>query len=517
MKLQEYRIGRIDAKEEVIDDYAEGTEFFPSIYMLPTVAHQKKFDNKNYFIISGLKGVGKTALLRYLDDKLKAQESITHFILFKSNIAEAEREKLQKSSNFEIVQEVSGEHTFKQDFEDVWMWFLMQTIYDIFVSNEDLFESGADPKEFKELMSAFSPRSAIQKRSIFPKISNQRIEVIGDGGPIKTKYSADLSFDQNSSVPLYELSSAAFELIKQINNPNRSIYIFMDELDVFYGHRDQYDRDCRLVRDLIVVARKINREFAQEGVSIHVVVSVRSEVLRAPTMNMKEVDRIIRDFGVEIAWHFSGKDREHPLLKVLEHRVNQSRVLAGAEPFKDVWSEFFPHEVEMPNGRRFDIKEYILHRTWYRPRDLVQMLISLRTSYPQESVITQDMMLDIRSNFSDAVWTETKQELAAAFSEQQISGVKNIFNGWKSHFTFEEFRSRLTSRAAENRNVKMLYQEFGAEDLLLHLFRIGIVGNEYKISSGIKNIWSFRGEEDLLFDKQMVVHRAIRPALSIMS
>ena len=393
----------------------------------------------------------------------------------------------------------------------------MQTIYDIFLDNQDIFPAGADPKEFKELMSAFSLRSAIKKRSIFPKLQNQRVELVGDSGPIKAKYSADLSFDDRASVPLYELAGAAFELLKQINNPNREIYVFLDELDVFYGHRDQYDRDCRLVRDLIIVARKINREFAQERVPLNVIVSVRSEVLRAPTMNMKEVDRIVRDFGVEIAWHYSGQEKDHPLLKVLEHRINQSRLIAGFQSFNDVWSEFFPQEVKMRSGRVFDIKEYILHRTWYRPRDLVQLLISLKKLHPSEIKINEEMMLNIRGDFAEAVWTETKQELAATFSENQIAGVKNIFNGWQSHFTFEQFQSRLVRRSADNKNVNLIYKEFSCEDLLQHLFRIGIIGNEYKIPGGMKNRWSFRGEEDLLFDEQMVVHRAIRPALSIVS
>lgn len=87
LKLKDLQLGSLDAKNELIEDTDEVKELFTNSYVLPPNFDLDKFYQKKNYFITGLKGTGKTALLRYISIKLE-EDSNTYskFILFKSDL-----------------------------------------------------------------------------------------------------------------------------------------------------------------------------------------------------------------------------------------------------------------------------------------------------------------------------------------------------------------------------------------------------------------------------------------------
>ncbi|MGC8165029.1 DEAD/DEAH box helicase family protein, partial [Salmonella enterica] len=80
--------------------------------------------NGQKFFITGLKGTGKTALLRYFAiEAEREQRAHTLFILFKSEIREQDRREFDKVANTMMAyidQTDATDYTDQYDYEDIW-------------------------------------------------------------------------------------------------------------------------------------------------------------------------------------------------------------------------------------------------------------------------------------------------------------------------------------------------------------------------------------------------------------
>jgi hypothetical protein len=66
LKLKDIYFGNIDAKNELLNDSIDEIERFVNGFCLPPNIIIDDFLNKGKYFITGLKGIGKTALLRYI-------------------------------------------------------------------------------------------------------------------------------------------------------------------------------------------------------------------------------------------------------------------------------------------------------------------------------------------------------------------------------------------------------------------------------------------------------------------
>lgn len=121
--------GKPDAKDEINFD---GWDKFIKTFVVADHFNLDLLTNGNHCFISGFKGTGKTALLFYLDDKLKNndQSTCSSFIFFKEDFTDAKRAELQELSN-RVLSSISieqGALTEAKEFEYVWRWIILKQI-----------------------------------------------------------------------------------------------------------------------------------------------------------------------------------------------------------------------------------------------------------------------------------------------------------------------------------------------------------------------------------------------------
>lgn len=154
IKIRDLYAGKPDAKDEI---NFEGWNNFIKTFVVADHFNLNLLIDGNYCFITGFKGTGKTALLFYLDDKLKNidESTCSSFIFFKEDFTDAKRAELQELSK-RVLSSVSieqGALIKATEFEYVWRWiFFKQIVNDNEMYGRNLFVDDECWRKFEKII-----------------------------------------------------------------------------------------------------------------------------------------------------------------------------------------------------------------------------------------------------------------------------------------------------------------------------------------------------------------------------
>ena len=512
LKMKDLHVGMMDAKDELIKATPEVKERFIETYIIPENLDVKSFWEKHYCFITGLKGTGKTALLRYIG--IMAEEelnSLNSFILFKSNFNTYDKENMIRLIDKNFVN--SLENYSNADYEIIWKWLLHRHIVENISSNHGkdnlLFEGNPAWDTYEKFVTNPFPDTKFKK--IQKSLAKATVEINGAifDGNLGAKLGFEFNFDdiQTNKSKLNDAVSTADRLLADIIPLNRKIFIFVDELELSYESEESYRRDQILIRDLIISVYRMNQLFEKQSLNIKIICSVRSEVLLSVDASGKEVNKYISSYGYPIYWNEAcAVGTRHPLIELFINRIRLSEKNAGSHEVTSdkIWNKWFGSTTE---GQ--DMEQYILRLTWFRPRDIIRILTLAKTMRPSDETFDNKLFSHIIIEYSKDSWMETIEELKAKYNSEELKAIRKIFYGYYKEFTYEEFLIQVE-------NTKKLFNPIPnvlnkPDELLDDLFRIGVIGN---ISKGVQR-WASRGEEEILtgYMYNILVHPALRKYL----
>lgn len=510
VKLKDIYLGTTDAKNELLSSSPEEIKRFKDSFVAPPALNIGAYFEKNKYYVIGLKGTGKTALLRYISIKLDEEiNSISNFILFKSDVDEGLRKDFSKAARIQITKENSDDYD-GDDYETVWRWFIYRKIvYSIQGLDASPFQKNENLSSFMALVTSevIKPEETGLSRLI-PSIRKGHIEISNS-----PKLGLEFDWDENgrAKVNFNELVRRADNSFKNLDSDHQRLNIFFDELELNYQSSKQYKRDSHLVRDLIVSIEKLNAIAKQKGFNLCLYAAVRSEVLNSVDSLGKEINKPTADFGSTILWNRPGLDAvQQPILHIIKKRINNARIEAGIDSLteNELWKKYFPNNI---NDKISQV--YILHNSWYRPRDVVRLMLSVKDQYPDEESFTLQGLEAIRKMYSTASWVEITEELKAKYRPSDIEGIKYIFYGYKKICSFPQLSDRADKVAQDHKETALLLENNSLKEVVKDLFRIGVLGNINYKKDRIR--FSFRGDDEVLFDLNLFVHHALRAHLSI--
>jgi len=508
LKLKDIYLGSIDAKNELLANSPDERARFAASFVVPPNLTIEEFVQREKYYVLGLKGTGKTALLRYISIRLEeVEKAYSSFVLFKSEIDEDTRIEFGRTARL-LFAAANSESFEGADFEAIWRWFIYRKIVEATTINESSpFQQTSRWEEFKALVraEAMTNRPTGLMRLV-PKLTRGQIELSKD-----PKLSLDLEWDSkgHARMKFVDLVRKADAVFADLQPSSARLNLFFDELELSYSADSQYDRDVRLLRDLIVSIEKINGVCKAKGFELCLYAAIRSEVLSAVGSLGKEINKPLADFGTEILWNRPGHDASRqPLIYIIEQRLSSARGEHHMKPLKsqELWSAYFPAEVEKMAPQR-----YMLHQTWYRPRDIVRLLRSAQEQFPTESSFTAHVFLNIRKKYSTACWVEVTEELKTRYSSVGIDGIKKLLYGIRPPVAEKFLADRMTALRKVHSEVEHLAKKVSAPALIADLYRIGVLGN----SARGQMRWSFRGDDEVLPEQSLVIHNALRSYLSI--
>lgn len=428
MQLKDINFGKVDAKNELTEDSDIQKHQFEQAYLVPDYIDIDALKDGRKYIISGMKGTGKTALLRYVDIQLRKNlNNMTSFILFKSDFSAED-----KKGFYAKAENIVDEKEFKcysdmRDYESMWKWFFFNYIYNCIQNSNSkiFFQKDKSWDLFEKCIKCveLSDNPVIKGIGRFiPKIKQGRIKISMPG------FAAELGFEIGSDhclkfTDIVHKAEQLFENLSPVGENN--LYLLVDELEVSFENSKQYERDVTIIRDLVVTTEKLNSLFRRDNYNIYIITSIRSEVLNVVNATGKEINKTVEDFGVQIVWHQSGgSELDHPLIQMIMKRLVVAEGLADSQENRNkVWQKYFPDNMI----QNMETERYILYNSWYRPRDIVRMLTKGKDSFPNENAFTHKVFDGIRKGYSAGSWTECMEELKAVYSNDDIAAIKGGF------------------------------------------------------------------------------------------
>ena len=405
ISIKDIYIGKPDAKDEINFDGIEG---FVNSYVMPDSFDVNSLINGTPCFITGYKGIGKTALLFYLEYLVKVEDkgSCCSFVFFKEEFTETKKHELDGFSK-RILSSVSIEPNAlinNTDFEYIWRWLLFKRIVsDNEEFNNGIFEEDDNWERFSKIIKRIKAPHDLKKSRILPKIKL--------GFPVKdtvsmTEYSSEIEIDlqgnkQESNLsPFIDTIDEAekyFALLKRTDIP---YYILIDELEAYCGDEGVFTRDLYFIRDLIFTVKRFNQHLAQHK-KTKIICSVRSEIINAISrfITTKELNKVINGFEAPLNWNYSNTTAyTHPIIQIVLKRIYMSQHVLGVDVpsnmYRKIYEAWFPekiHDIEPAN--------YILNNSWNKPRDIVRLLQTAKNSIKSaEKYFSQSVFNAIRKN-----------------------------------------------------------------------------------------------------------------------
>ena len=497
--IKDIYAGMPDAKDEINTKQAD--KFFAS-FVIPPALPIDELLNGTKFIVSGYKGVGKTSVLYYLQDRIRTQDSsaCTSFIYFKSDFEEVKKSNMESVAlKLTSLIDLSGDiQPNKVEYLHIWRWVIFKQIVDDSETySNNLFEEDENWEKFVKTVNRIS-FSSENKRAI--SLSSLCVEMqVSPSSGISVSGKALLervSKGENAFRKLINIVDECERLFKKLKRTDIPYYIFIDEMEAYYGDSDLFKRDLELIRDLLFTVHRING-FGQ----VHIIAATRNEITYAMDrfIQTRELNKILDGFSVHINWSYSNTTSyEHPIIKVLMKRIAVAN--QGREPMFEDW---FPRKIY---GK--DTIHYILDNSWHKPRDIVRLLTAAQNDslHCTDTVFTQATFDALKKEYSRKSLAEIRQELQSLYTSDEIEIIIRLLRGGPGIVTPEDIRKR----AQKGSIARQLWDE-RHEEILEDLYRVGFWGNVKRSKSGYLWRWNHKGDTGVLVVDgwELAIHSAL--------
>ena len=512
IKIKDIYAGKPDAKDEI--DFGGLEEFIKTYVVAEHFNIESLISGTNCFI-TGFKGTGKTALLFYLDSRFKEidESTCSSFIFFKEEFTDTKRSELESIAR-RILSSISVEKNAlvdNQEFEYIWRWLLFKRIVsDNEEYNRGLFIDDENWEKFENVIGKIKSPNNKRKFTI-PKKIKMAVPYVEPStqSVITPEVEVDL---QNTSDDNYlkfmEVIDEAERLLMNATRTDIPYYIFVDELEAYYGNISVFKRDLCLIRDLIFTVKRFNSNFSTINMKCtKIICSVRSEILTAISRFIvtKELNKVTAGFAVPLMWNYSNTSSYmHPIIQILLKRIAVCEGCVNPD-YKKVYERWLPeniHGIEPAN--------YILNNSWCKPRDIVRLITTVQNSiYNSSKAFTQSVFDSIVKTYSEDSLTEIKEELRALYDTDQIDTIISCFMGYKTTFSV----SQLIQRIKTYFQGSILEAHF--TQVIDDLYRLGFLGNFLPVSKTYR--WQHKGDSRVILSEEwrLVVHYALHGALSL--
>lgn len=397
LKLNEFTFGFADAEKE----YAREREIFNHSFFDPKKIVGQLLNTQKFMIV-GRKGVGKTAFLskiKYLSDN---EENLYTYSL---KLNDFEYSTFSKTS---IEVNTMGTQRYKDSWDFLILLLIAKILYKNFSHNENehlielmtfLEEIGFNNLDLRDYKKDVKQLTRLKKGFKFSDIGASFEKEFG--------YKPDSFIEQMSM-----LNSKIMDIVTNSYNGYNQVYILIDGLDDILRYKKE---QLSILTSLIRSVNYLNDKFYEYKARFKIILSIREDILDKVTD--PDLNKIKRDGAVRLDWSRNTDD----LKSILELRLMYSGLKKGdASLFLE---NLFPNKIR--NKKSWD---YILDQTLYKPRDILQFMITCQELFPEENFLKFSQFKEaIKSYSSDYFINEMKDELSGTSDDETINILPQIF------------------------------------------------------------------------------------------
>jgi hypothetical protein len=357
------------------------------------------------FIFTGRKGVGKSAIAKYIKDT--------------SYQTEYSYAKILKIADFELENHIQETKFQESKQKLIFEWLILVNLVKLIVKNE----CGVYTNEYKKLEKFLDINSGIvdiDKHQFITGEKNKGGEV--NFSPLKHVFGGIFKNYFKTSVdkaPFYKVIPPLKEIVQIVLdfpvNRETEFWLLFDDLDINFSIKDKSSADK--VMELIRVSRDYNNDVLLNN-KARVLIFLRDDMRDFLKPQYADSAKIFNSYEVNINWHRNSSldESDTPLKNLIDKRIELNFKKNNIPYSGNPWDELF--NFSSINGK--STFKYVLDFTFYRPRDIITLLNVLSEedySFPiDEYTLKAIIKKYIKVNVS-----ELKSELSLFFSQDDIA------------------------------------------------------------------------------------------------
>jgi hypothetical protein len=477
--LKDFYLGNSDGKKE-----AQYKKDFEQYFYDYNDLYERATTRERYLIL-GRKGTGKTLLAEIIYKKSSSNPNCFCEICS------------YKEFKFHELLILKSEDISPNEYISIWEWVILIQIGKMCCRDEGIKEKDLKSKLKKFIFNNFSSLD-INSNKIIEITKNNAIGGTlanftgGVGKGVKSVKGSYLNY-------LESLREVILSLLRSSDSQYLLIY---DELDDRFRDEPAY-KDSLI--SLIKATDKINLKFFKDNLEAKVSLLLRTDIYSI--LNDPDLNKIKEDNAVVIDWGRNAR-RESPLFDLVFTKIKISTLTLRKHSREDLFGLLFPQNIY-----GIPPEQFILERTFFRPRDVITFLNKIIEKHPTTQYFGAKGFMEVQGDYSKYFFQEVRNELSGHLPDVEIDESTLLLKQFnRPHFCFEEIETYF------KRN-KALYRNINLEKALTMLFKFSVIGNRWKPINkphGFHYSWTFRDDKAAIdFDKEFVVHLGLRRELSL--
>lgn len=428
-------------------------------------------EGRKFFVI-GRKGTGKSAIYNWI----KANETVKNVIVSNLSFKDYPFEKLLRLSDDDFSK--------PNQYQSVWRNIILSEIAKMIIIDGN---STVDDS-YKELKRYVEYKFGKDLSDLYKKVTRQTIKSnaglfiqgTGFGGGSEEEFiiSDELSNITMINNRLEQLILAYLKITETV-----PYIIQFDQLDDNYTVYIENNEYFQSIISLFKVIYDINQTFYQVDVPVKVIGYLRSDIFYE--INKFDAESARWDqYKLYLNWAIINRSdwRNPPLLQMLNKRVLRSlpNLQTQTDPFRSLF-----HGIDMSGSKNLQkVFPYIVHRSFQRPRDLIQFCIKIQDESRKWNKLNEKTITDAEKQYSIWLLTEISNEFGPFIDSKDhlYEFLRNIGNRFVDYTTFATQYAPYESKIG-----------LSCDELTDLLYRLGIIFNvnirkqKYEYFSIIRN------------------------------
>lgn len=441
------------------------------------------------FIISGRKGVGKSAIAKIISD------SADNDAVFCSII------RLNDIKSEEIIQNIPENSVNISRL--LLEWIIYVKLIRLIVKNK----SAQHTPQFNRLKKFLQINSGIID---FDRFEISELSQSGNLSinftPLKEVFGASFNtfFDKKQQkAPFYRLIEPIREIIREVLNQevhiNKQFWLIFDDLDIGFDKSNPNSRTN--IAELIRTVKHTNTELLS-GTEARVIILLRDDIKNIVNLENADMNKIFNSYEITINWYhhsdFRLNENNTKLKQFINRRIEINFQVNDKDyDSKDPWSTL------IMNDSNYNLKspfKYIIDHTFYRPRDIILFLSPIGSSnfeYPLSFPEVKQLLNQFANNHIG----EVKNELSLHFKANEVEIIIN-------KILFEAAQKKM-SKSSVLQIIKEYLPQYECENIfdvfIEYNYMIYMDHNDYPIF----NYRELNSKTISLDDLDVVVHRCL--------
>lgn len=416
--------------------------------------------NKDKFFVIGRKGTGKSALYKYIHDTKYEQGNMISNFSF-------------KHFPFEKLLELSDDSFSRPNqYQSIWRNIILNGYANLIVQNQTCVEN----KYFLELKEYIELSFGNNLKDLHKKVTT---EASKDSEGLQWKpfkrvgYNSSLESSKSSTYDISNtdltiLNERLFDTIESylLTADETRYFIQFDQLDDNYNLYTAEDKYFQAIISLFKSTYDINQLFRSKNIKSRVVVYLRSDIFFK--INSYDPDSARWDnYRVDLNWSIKSRSdwRNSGLEQIIDRRLINSFPKIKTNMYRLMRDS----EIKLESkGARIHPFKYIVHRSFHRPRDIIQFYIKIQDQIRDTDELNFRTIKDAEKEYSLWLLSELENEIAPRISDVDAlyELLRSLGRGFYSISTFKDSYKRYNDRIG-----------LSADELLEYLYSVGIIMN----------------------------------------